>query len=259
MRYLTTHTGLRRLRCIAMLLLFATANTARPSQTSVQQTSDESAGQSELVEGLLDLLKEPATKPTPASSNDPNLKKPDLKPADIGLDGEDLGEQSGDPLAAVRQSMRIAAAYLERDITNQQTQNLQRDIALRLEELINQIQAPNVQPPSNPQEQQEQNQQPASGNQQQDAAEQQRTEMQSQNRSELKDTSNVPGNSQPGQEGPQASTEVQLSDPRALQESVWGQLPEQVRKQMQSRMVERFLPSYRAQIEAYFQTLLKEQ
>jgi hypothetical protein len=48
-----------------------------------------------------------------------------------------------------------------------------------------------------------------------------------------------------------------MADPKRLQQDVWGQLPEQVRKQMQSRMVERFLPSYRPQIEAYFRALMQ--
>ena len=62
---------------------------------------------------------------------------------------------------------------------------------------------------------------------------------------------------QPGQGGEPTDSHVGLADPKALQENVWGQLPEQVRKRMQSRMVEHFLPAYRTQIEAYFQALLQ--
>ena len=36
---------------------------------------------------------------------------------------------------------------------------------------------------------------------------------------------------------------VELADPKALQQDVWGQLPSRVRQQMQSRMVEQFLPA----------------
>lgn len=260
MRYSTTKTWNRRLRLVGIVLLFAAEQTVGSSLASAQNPSTPSSGQSELVEGLLDLLKEPASDTAPMPNNDRPLKNPDLKPSDIGLDGEDLGEQSDDPLAAVRQSMMIAAAYLERGVTNQQTQALQNDIVLRLEELIQQLQSPDAQPPSDPQNKQEQQ---ATSSQQQ-ISDQQVTDQQStamQNRSEpgAAEMPTGPSGSQPGQKGPQASAEVQLTDPRALQESVWGQLPEQVRKQMQSRMVERFLPSYRRQIEAYFQTLMKEQ
>lgn len=50
---------------------------------------------------------------------------------------------------------------------------------------------------------------------------------------------------------------VDLNDPRALQRSAWGNLPERTREQMQSRMVERFLPAYREEIEAYYRALVK--
>lgn len=258
MRCLTTKTWNRRLANVAIGVLVAAAHAVGSSQASAQKPNDPPSGQSELVEGLLDLLKEPNADAATKPSNAPPPMKPNLKPSDIGLDGEDLGEQSDDPLAAVRQSMRIAAAYMERGVTDQQTQSLQNDIVLRLEELIDQLQAPNAQPPSNPQNNQEQEQQPSPSNQQQ-GSEQQTTSMQSRSQSGAEEMPNTTKDSQPGTRGPQASAEVQLTDPRALQESVWGQLPEQMRKQMQSRMVERFLPSYRRQIEAYFQTLMKEQ
>ena len=54
------------------------------------------------------------------------------------------------------------------------------------------------------------------------------------------------------------ATGVQRNARELLQQEGWGQLPERVRKQLQSRMVEEFLPSYRQQIEAYFQQLLRE-
>ncbi len=62
----------------------------------------------------------------------------------------------------------------------------------------------------------------------------------------------------PGQNGEKATEQVEPLSNRQLQESVWGQLPEQVRKQMQSNMTEQFLPSFKEQIESYFRALLKE-
>ncbi|MCC6509783.1 MAG: hypothetical protein IT423_11785 [Pirellulaceae bacterium] len=64
--------------------------------------------------------------------------------------------------------------------------------------------------------------------------------------------------SQPGTGSKQArQIVVDLNDPAALQRSAWGSLPERVREQMQSRMVERFLPGYREEIEAYYRALAK--
>jgi hypothetical protein len=46
-----------------------------------------------------------------------------------------------------------------------------------------------------------------------------------------------------------------LQDPRWLQQNAWGSLPQRKREQMQSRMVEQFLPAYRQDIEAYYRAL----
>lgn len=63
---------------------------------------------------------------------------------------------------------------------------------------------------------------------------------------------------QPGQDGQPASTEVRTKSAVDLQQDVWGHLPSRVRSQMQSRMVEEFLPTYRERIEAYYRQLLEE-
>lgn len=225
-----------------------TEATEKPTQTE--------PAQSELTQGLLDLLNEPAEKilveqSESADSNGGVL--PQIQPKDIGLDGEDLGEQSERPLVAVWQSMLIAAGYLDRGVTNVQTQTLQRDILQRLDELIEQIEQP-----ENSQNQVTQSQ-----------AEQQRTarsagesrsqslQSEAEKRAAAGDDSNSTSMNEPVESGTVGELVVEFSDPAALQQSVWGQLPERVRKQMQSKMVERFLPSYREQIEAYFQALLK--
>ncbi|MBX3423657.1 MAG: hypothetical protein KF752_19035 [Pirellulaceae bacterium] len=44
-----------------------------------------------------------------------------------------------------------------------------------------------------------------------------------------------------------------------LQRGVWGHLPERVRSQLEARMVDQFLPSYRQQLEAYYRALLQPQ
>ena len=237
----------------------------KPQQTQQSSKQGEEAG---LTEGLLDLLKEPASE-KPAA---PKGSRSDFKPSDVGLEGEDLGEDAAHPLNSVRQSMFIAAGMLGRGTTGSETQRLQSDIVQRLDELIEQLeQSPNNQNQrSNPQNEPQQNQasQPASqdqqnsGNQNPDQESQERrtgrrTVREGAGSTEVSETDGQP--QQPGQAGRQASGQVRLADPKALQQDVWGHLPERMRAQLQSRMVEQFLPSHREQIEAYFRALLDEQ
>lgn len=228
------------------------------AQPPVTQNQAEKGQESELVEGLLDLLNEPAPPATEQDSPDdkqgPSIK---LTPADVGLDGEDLGEDSDNPLGAVRQSMLIAAGFLERGLTNAETQTLQSDIVDRLDEIISQLETPNENSSQN-QQQQESSQESQQQNQTTQFSKPQQSPSESEQPSQENGNGEQAGDDNPGQQGAAGSQSVDMADPRALQQSVWGQLPERVRKQMQSRMVERFLPSYRAEIEAYFQALLKE-
>ena len=54
-----------------------------------------------------------------------------------------------------------------------------------------------------------------------------------------------------------ATVPGRLADPVALQRGLWGKLPEQSRRAMETQMVERFLPSHSKQIEAYYRILLQ--
>jgi hypothetical protein len=223
----------------------------QPPKSSTPSTSNE------LVEGLLDLLNEPTAKKPPDTLNPP------LTPADVGLEGEDLGDASENPLLAVRQSMLIAAGYLRRDGANSETMKLQSDIVRRLDDLISELEKAQ----SNEDKSKQESPQQAS---QQSNAQKQREQ---QNRSQsVKSRPDERKNSEAGedrmdrqgepenpptQRGKGGSATVELADAKSLQQDVWGQLPSRVRQQMQSRMVEQFLPAYKEQIEAYFQALLK--
>jgi hypothetical protein len=215
-----------------------------------------------LTEGLLDLLNEPGKKPAePSPSRQPRNVNPapDFKPADVGLDGEDLGENSANPLESVRQSMLIAAGLLQRGATDASTQELQSGIVQRLDELINQLEQ-NRSPPNRSSSKQEQSEPQPSNEQEQNPQSQSRQQERKQGPPETPELAESRPNSQnPGQSGTAPTVEVDLADPRALQQNVWGHLPERMRTQMQSRMVEQFLPSYREQIEAYFKALLEPQ
>ncbi len=212
-----------------------------------------------LVDGLLDLLGE--TEPEKASRKN---SQPELRPADAGLDGVDVREHSDNPLEAARQNMLIVAGYLSKGAVNDKTRQLQNDIVLRLDDLIAEMEQSQQQNSSKklqtqPQTQTaSQEQSPSSGSPQPSSAEQSPT-----SQSDAEDSGQSEARTAspdvPGQQGKTANVAVDLVDPIALQESVWGGLPDQVRKQMQSRMVERFLPSYRQEIEAYFRALLENQ
>ncbi len=222
--------------------------------------------QAELVDGLLDLLKEPAPKtPSPSDS------VPAATPSDVGSDNKQQVVHAGNPLHGVRENMLIVAGHLSKGLVNQQTRQLQTGIVASLDELIDQLEQSNS---SQQQAAQQQQQQQMQQQTQQQAQSEQRSSASSQTQSSdsqsssahetASDTEKQPGQTQPSpdspaQKGRAARPKVELVDPKTLQQNVWGQLPEQVRKQMQSRMVEEFLPSYRQQIEAYFQSLLESQ
>ena len=216
--------------------------------------------QAELVDGLLDLLNEP-----PPVMKTPAESIPALTPAEVELDDEQLSQQAANPLYGVRKSMLIAAGYLSKGFVNQQTRKLQTEIVSRLDELIDELEQSNSSQQQAAQQQEQQQRQQQTQSQQQSSTANQTQASTSPTTSENQTAGNTerqPGQSEPtpdspAQKGQAAQPKVELVDPKTLQQNVWGQLPEQVRKQMQSRMVEEFLPSYRQQIEAYFQALLE--
>lgn len=249
------------IRSIAMVLLlsvFAQANAQQADKPS--ESSKEKSDNNVLLEGLLDLVKEPESPPAPGvppvrDSEAGNA--PGLRPEDVGLAGEDLKEQSDNPLQAVRQSMLIASGFLQRGATDEETQVLQNDIVLRLDRLISEFESGKQNSKSQQNESQGQTAGESEGTS--ERVSQQTTEMKSGDTGERSDTEiQKEPQATPGNAGKSPDAEVLLADPRALQLNAWGSLPDSVRAQMQSQMVERFLPSYREQIEAYFKTLLKQ-
>lgn len=235
----------------------ATGQQEATGQQRSGKSSSTSSTSSGLTEGLLDLLKDPksenASDPT-ASKLPTNSPAPTLEPSDVGLEGENLSEETGNPLNAVRQSMLITAGLLQRGVTGSDTQRLQQDIVQRLDEIIEQLQ--NQPPPSN---KNDSSQSKSKSQSSQNSSGAQQTQSSTTTSKPKEDgESDASGNqNQPGNSGNRASGEVELKDPAALQQSVWGQLPDRVKSQLQSRMVEQFLPSHKEQIEAYFRALLQ--
>lgn len=246
------------LLCVGQLLAQPTAKTNTQQTPATNSATTEATGAENLTDGLLDLLKSPsagdgAGQGARKSAALPGSPLP-LQPSDVGLEGEDLGEQSDNPLAAVRQSMLIAAGFLQSGERGSDTRILQRDIVSRLDDLIAELEKPS----SNLKQQPKDGQSQASQSQQQTRVQQPQKQT-AEGDEQSQSAGSEPSDGQSGNGEMAGGQNVQLADPEALQKSVWGQLPERVRKQMQSRMVEKFLPSYRQQIEAYFQALLNEQ
>lgn len=248
--------------CRAMsFMLIAFALYASPARVTAQEQPPQKpidpSTSDELVDGLLDLLNDSTTgKATETPTNPP------LTPADVGLDGEDLGEASENPLLAVRQSMLIAAGYLRREGAITETMKLQSDIVRRLDDLIAEMEKSDNKASNSKQDSQQQASARSKAQEQTQQTRSQNAKSRSENRQDAEgekertDRQGDPEN-QPTQQGNGGTVAVELSDPKSLQQDVWGQLPARVRQQMQSRMVEQFLPAYKEQIEAYFQALLK--
>ncbi|MCA9190660.1 MAG: hypothetical protein KDB03_02820 [Planctomycetales bacterium] len=212
-----------------------------PSPTETEQ---------ELMQDLLDLITPPVLTP---SQNDATAKPPQIQPNEVGLTAEEVSANSM-PLEAVRQSMLIASGFLRQGFTGAETLQLQGDIVQRLDELIATL------------DQDDRSEQTAKSQQQLESSTKAQEPQPSQDAQREKSTrqgeDSVSKQSTPSQLGHDGDSKsdaahVNLLDPRALQQNVWGHLPEKIRQQMRAHMVEEFLPSYREQIEAYFQALLQ--
>lgn len=212
------------------------------------EKSRPSGEQSKLVDGLLELLEEP-------DKNNAEVKRPSSIQPDLNRIDPKASQAGANPLVVIRQRMQIAADYLQQGRSDKQTVELQSSIVGQLDELINQLQQQKSSPESNNQRLQQM--------QQQRATQKQQVESSNPNKSSSSESSSEDNGSSTSGDGPgerlnPADPKLQRNDPAALQQSVWGHLPERVRSQMQSRMVEEFLPSYRQQIEAYYRALLEE-
>lgn len=219
--------------------------------------------QAALVDGLLDLLSDPAparTLDSPSAPNQVPIPAQSDSEQDLSLDPS-LADH---PLLIIRKNMRAAATHLNQGAVGNETRQLQVDIVQRLDSLIEEMRQADSSRASQPQPQPQQQHSPEP-----QASESSSSSQEQSTSSDAGETSDQHGDGQPtgsqsaqnrpSQAGPTAGVTVDLADPERLQQDVWGQLPEQVRQQMQSRMVERFLPSYRPQIEAYFRALLQSE
>lgn len=182
------------------------------------------------------------------------------------------------PFEVISLGMWTASKYLREGQTGTTTQDVQSNVLMRLDELIEQAEKQSKKPKSSS----------SSSSSQPKTKRQIRREQSQGQKSEDKQRSNQQNQSEGGQESPedkgdqpqaapkndgneaesgrpegngsQASedsrkSQLDLGNAKALQQGVWGHLPERIRQQMMSRMVERFLPEYEASIEEYFRKL----
>jgi hypothetical protein len=182
------------------------------------------------------------------------------------------------PFEVISLGMLTASKYLREGQTGSTTQDVQNNVLMRLDELIEQSEkqskkskssqssvtsqrnskrqtSQQKQPPkqeANKQRSTQQNKSEGGQESEDDQGEQQRRNSDSDNGEPDSDMPN--GNGQQADDG-SVSSKAALGDAKALQQGVWGHLPERIRQQMMSRMVERFLPEYEASIEEYFRKL----
>ena len=277
--------------CAAYAPMPLLAQTTSQPKSAASQSK---ASDKDLTEGLLDLLNEPGPakrqeSQTEQTSNSPSVESegqaqispptgtaPSLVPrtgrSSGNPQGEDLGSSPDHPLEQVHAGMQTAAGWLRDRNRVDKTQGLQQDIIARLDELISDLeqQAPQSSASSGDDSNAEQGpaQNKTSSASAAASSNSQATGDAQQSSASNGDPDQPPSaggdqqganKDQPGlmNSGQRKSAAVDLNDPTALQRSAWGNLPDRVREQMQSRMVERFLPSYREEIEAYYRALVK--
>ena len=213
-----------------------------------------------LTADLLDLLVKP---PPEKVQRQKDSRQVSPKPDQPSSGSEGAGMH---PLVDVQQQMITVSSLLEKGKTDDATRELQTDIVKRLDDLIDQLSKPSRNPAEPPNSETRQQQRKQQSETQRKKVGSSPSQSSGKKRQNSDGQSKMNPDSLPQPSGPDGGdlrnpvvgeTQVQLADPRAMQMKVWGQLPQRVRQQMQSRMVEQFLPSYREQIEAYYRELAK--
>jgi hypothetical protein len=221
--------------------------------------------------------------PADNSKNNNEPTPPSNTKSDLRSSSKTLADADS-PLDFIQLGMRAASTYLREGETGKTAQDVQSNVLLRLDELIQQSEQQSAQKKrKSSSRQQKRKSQNQSREQKQDESESpspnnQSPQNQQQNSNKPDQMKNEGNSAQPGQEqGDPAQSDQQNpsdsgnlsgdnrdgskenaakpADPKSLQQGVWGHLPERIRQQMMSRMVERFLPQYEASIEEYFRRL----
>lgn len=154
-------------------------------------------------------------------------------------EGEDLGEESSDPLASIARQMRTVEQLIAQRNTSENTQRIQQRIIEDMEALIDELKKKcsggqcNNNGPKQPGK-------PSDGNKAGSGENQ---------------GSNRPAEDSTDRVGAATKDGAELERLERMLKSVWGHLPPKVREQMQNGNLEQFLPKYQELIEDYYKRL----
>jgi hypothetical protein len=237
--------------------------------------------ESKLVDGLLELLESKALPKslddTPSLDSSSTDSAPSSEHSASGATILEEDSAAGNSLQVVRTLMQTVSETMRRGAVGVETVQLQGNVIEHLDSLIEMLRQPESSSAMAEQEEESDQSQvelesETDADAQQSLAEENQTADGTRSQEEGIEKSEPSGNDQPqdsseigsegglpGQGGARPGLIAQPREPGELQRSVWGHLPEQVRSQLQSRMAEQFLPSYREQLEAYFRALLDQE
>jgi hypothetical protein len=158
-------------------------------------------------------------------------------------EGEDLGEETLDPLLLISRRMRAVEDLIEGSNTSQPTQRLQKQIVEDLDLLIEQMKKQCSGAPGGGDGKKKPGGKPGSGSK--------------------AGTGENKGESRPAKDstaraGKDADTRTELDRMKQMLKEVWGHLPPKIREQVQSGQPEEFLPKYERLIEDYYTRLAEE-
>jgi len=237
--------------CLAAIAVGSNLSTAAETPRPATKPPADELLQNSMDDALLQDLSIPAkpkSEPQRAAKDDemPARSEADFEALlreQLGA-GEDVGQPSEDRLGTIGRRMRLAESLIGRQVTSQQTQRLQQqviqDLARLIEELNKQGQSSQSGAPS-----------PAERG------------AKPKGKSRAGSGENT-GTTQPAKDSTDrtegtASDREELARVQIMLKQVWGHLPPKIRDQMQSALIEQFLPKYERLIEEYYSRLAEEE
>ncbi len=158
-------------------------------------------------------------------------------------EGEDLGEETSNPLISISRRMRAAEGLIAQRDTSERTQRLHKEIVADLDVLIEQLKKQCSSGQCAGGGEKKPKGKPGSGSKAGTG------ENQGNNRAAKDSTPRI---------GRSGDSRADLDRMKAMLNEVWGHLPAKVRDQLQSSAPEEFLPKYEKLIEEYYKRLAEE-
>lgn len=236
---------------VAACLLIACGGFAADDAPKKTGTSDATPSLDDMLLDDLenDLLEGLDTKPSKAGKDSaPDGSSASTSELDDELlrqlgEGEDVGEETLDPLLVISRRMRAVEDLIEGRNTSQPTQRLQRQIVEDLDLLIEQVKKQCCDGQGEGDGKKKPSGKPGSGTK--------------------AGTGENKGKSRPAKDstartGKDADTLTEMERMKQMLKEVWGHLPPKIREQMQAGRPEEFLPKYERLIEDYYKRLAEE-